>query len=128
MSDQVLEPALFNMKQLADRFKLMMLDEPSRLGAAMIANGGCYWRNGMGGGSISFLGKSLELDARQSSQIKAILPIEFTVQANRMPQGGVSAHLHDLLEMTSMAVTASPLIATEPCPRDARRVLERECS
>mgnify|MGYP001198518230 CR=1 FL=1 len=86
------------MGQIADRFKVLMLDTESRLGASMIARGGCYWRNGSGGMAVAHDGTCIQLSARQANQIRTVLPIESTPHAARLPRETVKAHLKDLLD------------------------------
>ncbi len=85
------------MSWIADRFKVLMLDERSRVGAAMISSGGCYWRNGAGGIGVSHNGFFLDLNAREAGQVKAVLPIAPGLQPMRLPEGLVPAHLRNLL-------------------------------
>ena len=87
------------MSQIADRFKVLMLDDASRLGAAMISEGGCFWRNGSGGVGIAHNGFCLDLNARQAGQVRAVLPISITRQAARLPDERVPSHLRKLLRL-----------------------------
>lgn len=109
------------MRQFADRFKVMLLDDVSRLGASMIAQGGCYWRNGSGGLAIAHVGSCIQLNARQAHQIRAVLPIEINHVAARLPRERVGAHIRDLLVLPD-PVADRHLVDPEP----ARQRSERE--
>ncbi|HWS26708.1 MAG TPA: hypothetical protein VN259_09090 [Xanthomonadales bacterium] len=85
--------------ELADRFKVLLLDERSRLGAAMIACGGCFWRNGSGGIAIAHNGIFLDLNARQTGQVRAVLPIASAHDAARLASDAVPPHLRNLLRL-----------------------------
>lgn len=124
MSERVIPRPEFSMRQFADRFKVMMLDDASRLAASMIANGGCFWRNGSGGVGVAHNGFCMNLDARQANQIRAILPIRIEQQAARLSQANVARHLLDLLCLPGPGdlAEAQPVHAT---PRPAFCAIER---
>jgi len=90
------------MRQIADRFKILMLDDVSYLGASMIASGACFWRNGSGGIGIAGDGRCLDLNARQAGQIRSVLPVAVLPmrQAARLDPSDVPAHVRDVLRLS----------------------------